>query len=226
MSAGPLLILFGREPRPGEVKTRLCPPLSPEEAAALYEAFLADVCAGALRLQASLGCAVRLALAGPPGAASGSKMGVPLVPQRGAGLGERMEQAFREGFAEGHGPIVLRNSDSPELEDARLQEAFALLEMGSDLVLGPDLGGGYYLIGLRELLPSLFQTPALGDHGEGGSVFGWTLGQALALGLRASVLPRAPDVDLPADLEALRRRLEDSPQRAPNTAKWLHGGHR
>ncbi len=227
MASKPLLLLFGRTPREGEVKTRLCPPLSAAGAAGLYEAFLVDVCAGAKRLELALGCTVRLALTGQPAPGLGEKMGVPLCPQRGADLGERMEEAFREGFAEGFGPIVLRNSDSPDLEDARVEEAFQLLEGGAcELVLGPDLGGGYYLIGLGHPEPSLFRGLPLGDHSEGGSVFRRTLDHALALGLRVSILKAALDVDLPSDLEVLQKRLRTSPHLAPNTAAWLDGGIR
>ncbi len=227
MLACGLLLVFGRAPFPGEVKTRLCPPLSLEGAAGLYEAFLTDVCTSALRLGAVLGCTPRLALAGSPGADLSPKMGVPLVSQQGGDLGERMEGAFQQGFTEGFGAIVLRNSDSPDLPDARVEEAFALLLGGAtDLVLGPDLGGGYYLIGLLGPEPSLFRDLHLGDHKEGASVFRRTLDHAISLGLRVSVLPPAADVDVPADLEALRSRLAAAPQTAPNTAKWLDGGFR
>ena len=227
MVARALLLIFGRAPIPGEVKTRLCPPLSSEGAAELYEAFLTDVCASAGRLETTLGCAPRLALAGNPEAGFGPRMGVPLVAQRGADLGERMEEAFGKGFAEGFGPIVLRNSDSPDLPDARVEEAFALLTGGTcDLVLGPDLGGGYYLVGLLRPEPSLFRELPLGDHEEGASVFRRTLEHAISLGMRVSVLPPAADVDVPADLEALQARLAASPQTAPNTANWLDGGFR
>jgi glycosyltransferase A (GT-A) superfamily protein (DUF2064 family) len=225
MLVRPLLILFGRVPRPGEVKTRLCPPLSPEEASGLYEAFLVDVCAGALRIQNSLGCIPRLAIAGDPGPDLEEKMGVPLVPQRGEDLAGRMEDAFSQGFSEGFGPIVLRNSDSPDLEDARVGEAFQLLEKDlADLVLGPDMGGGYYLIGLRSPQAFLFRELPLGDHAQGASVFRRTLDLALSRGLRSSVLRAAPDVDLPGDLDSLKKRLAISPESAPNTASWLDGG--
>ena len=114
-----LLALFAKAPVPGEVKTRLVPPLSPAQAAALYEAMLLDV------LEQHAGepdCELALWYA-PADAADWFAARAParcrLLPQVGAGLAERMAATFRQHRAEGFDRIVLRGTDSPTLPAAR-----------------------------------------------------------------------------------------------------------
>ena len=133
-----LLIIFAKEPRPGQVKTRLSPPLSPEEAAQLYHSFLQDILEEMARVPE-----VRLAVAfSPPGAQvffrGLAPPGTDLFPQEGADLGERMARAFARGFAAGFGPVLLRGSDVPDLPAAVVSEAKEVLAAGqAQVVLGP-----------------------------------------------------------------------------------------
>ena len=76
--------------------------------------------------------------------------------QKGVGLGERMAQAFREGFLQGYEQIILMGSDLPDLSPVDLQQAFSALD-ANDHVLGPALDGGYYLIGMKSLNSELFR---------------------------------------------------------------------
>ena len=108
-----LLIIFAKEPRPGQVKTRLSPPLSPEAAAQLYHCFILDILDEMARAPE-----VRLAVAfSPPKAQDFFRRLAPpghsLFPQEGADLGERMARAFARSFAAGFGPITAPGQRRP-----------------------------------------------------------------------------------------------------------------
>lgn len=197
-----LLIIFAKEPVPGRVKTRLCPPLLPREAARLYRCFLEDALA---EMQTLSG--MTLALAYTPPSARGFFAGrIPpegrLIAQAGAGLGERLAQAFDWGFAEGFSPVLIRNSDSPDLPRAVVEEGRECLTAGwADAVLGPCPDGGYYLVGLRRPCPELFQDISWST----GAVLAETRFRAKRLELKVHLLPPWPDID---DWPALRAFLE------------------
>lgn len=202
------LAVFAKPPRPGEVKTRLVPPLTHEEAAELYACLLDDA------LEASAAACARLELVAylavhPPEAAQAllrrAPPGFRALGQRGAGLGARMQAAAQELAAAGHAPVLLRGSDSPALGPALLERALAALR-AVDLVLSPDPDGGYNLVGLRRPAPGLFDHPMSTSR-----VLEDTLANARALGLRWELLEPGFDVDRVADLarvRALRGRPE------------------
>lgn len=219
------LLLFAKIPEPGRVKTRLCPPLDAGEAAGLYEGFLRDVLEQSLRLRRQ-GVEVELHYCG------GEEADLPpwvrrfedlrCRGQEGEGLGARMRSAFERAFSEGARRVVLRNTDSPLLAEEHVLEAFRSLGApGVDLVLGPDLGGGYYLVGLTRLLEGLFELESLGSHSQAETVLERTRIRALDQGHTVCLLPEAGDVDLPSDLEALLRRGPSELKRAPHTARML-----
>jgi rSAM/selenodomain-associated transferase 1 len=228
MAPSEVLLLFTKLPRPGLAKTRLCPPLSPEQAAGLHAAFVADCVASARQLMVERpGLEARLWVApfedrSPAEEQSLRALGLPLRGQRGAGLGERMGHAIGGSLDEGCGRVVLRGTDSPALPLARLHEAFdALAAPGIDLTLGPDAGGGYYLIGARAPCEALFGDLPLGSASEGDSIFARTLARSAELGLATVQLRAEPDIDLPADLRSLAELLRNEPERAPASARWL-----
>ena len=213
-AARAVLVLFAKEPRPGRVKTRLSPPLSPESAAHLYEAMLLDIAE-----QRAGGAAVDLAVCYTPAESepwfrSHLPADYALKAQEGESLAARMSAAVGAYARAGYQRIALRGTDSPTLPAARIRDAFAALER-ADLVLCPDLDGGYNLIGLREPCDALFQIEM-----STGSVLEQTQAAAERLGLRQVVLPGHHDVDRESDL----RRLDatpDSLDRAPRTRRWL-----
>ena len=141
-----LLIIFAKEPRPGQVKTRLSPPLSLEAAAQLYHCFILDILEEMARVPE-----VRLAVAFSPSTGRNffrrlAPPGTDLFPQEGADLGDRMARAFARSFAAGFGPVLLRGSDVPDLPAAVVSEAHAVLAAGqAQVVLGPATDGGYHL---------------------------------------------------------------------------------
>ncbi len=195
------LVIFAKTPRPGWVKTRLCPPLAPEQAASLAEAFLLDTLAlgdGLCGWERTLAYTPRgtrremLALAPP---------GWRLRLQRGGDLGERLEHAITGLLGEGQAEVTILGSDAPHLAVERLQAAAGLLRR-TDMVFGPCVDGGYYLIALRRAVPGMFQG------------VGWSTAHALEDTLRAaerhgltwSLLERDYDVD---DMRSLRRLIGD-----------------
>lgn len=200
------LIVIGKAPLPGRTKTRLAPPLSAEGAATLYRAFLLDTLALAL----SLGWE-HTSLVHPGGHGPALRALVPngihLLEQTGAGLGDALGSAFERQFAEGCDSAILVGSDNPTLPAEAIVEAQTGLDTGADVTIGPSLDGGYYLIGMKQPRPCLFQdidwsTPR---------VYQQTLNHARELGLRVSTVRPWYDVDEPADLERLRRDLHDLP---------------
>ena len=204
-----MLALFAKAPVPGVVKTRLSPQLSPERAAAFYEAMLLDVLD---QHAAEADCELALWYT-PAGSAGWFESRVPsgckLHAQTGPGLAERMRAAFRLHCAEGFDRVVLRGTDSPTLPPARVGMAFAALEH-FPLTLCPDRDGGYNLIGLREPHDSLFALEF-----SRASVLGATLARAGELGLACELLPAHHDVDTWDDLQRLGPELD--PRCTPRT---------
>lgn len=197
------VIVMAKDPRPGLAKTRLIPALGAAAAAGLYRAFLQDVLDTTASIRGD-----RFIYAWPPESlprlveiAEGRYR---VRPQVGATLSERMIAAFAELFAAGYGAVAMRNSDSPTLPAEAVAEALDALERGADLVLGPDRGGGYYLVGLRAPRPELFRGFAMSTT----SVLEETLRRAAAAKMRAHVLRTWLDVDTGEDLEQLRRELD------------------
>jgi hypothetical protein len=206
---GRLSGIFAKQPVPGRVKTRLVPPLSPEGAAHLALAMLDDaVGRGSAREAASRSRLVFAPEEAEPWFRERYGARLELAPQRGAGLGERLAQFFEQALAEsGVRTVLAVGTDAPLVPAARLAEAHTALEAGADLVLGPDRGGGYYLVGLRAPAARLFldvpmSTPTMCAATE-----------ALARRLGLAVMRLAPedDVDVPADLLALAERLLHAP---------------
>jgi len=203
------------------VKSRLVPPLSPEEATELYAAFLGDV-ADTLAAGTSWGWWV---YSTDPQAQRTSWPEDAPEPagwrrQEGRDLGERMHRALSELLGEAE-EAVLVGSDHPTLPPPFLERAFGMLAV-ADVVLGPSLDGGYYLVGTRRPQPLLFERIEWSTP----SVLEATLERIREGGLRASFLPPWYDVDTASDLQFLRTHLETVELGAPlapcpRTRAWL-----
>jgi len=137
----------------------------------------------------------------PPDAAGSLSRRVPgrfrVVAQRGRDLAERMAHALAEAGAAGLAPALLRGSDSPTLCQATFEAALAALT-DSDVVVCPDLDGGYSLVGIRSAAPGLFAHPM-----STGQVLDDTLALASAQGLSTRVLEPSFDLDVAEDLAHL-----------------------
>ncbi len=207
--------LMAKWPAAGRVKTRLSPPLRPAEAAQLYAAFIADLC----RELTGVAAETVLLFAGAPpdidleATDAPRRLGAalprdwprwpewPVRAQRGADLGERLAAAFTDLGPPGS-PVVLLGADHPDLPRAEVEAAFAALEQ-ADLVVGPSLDGGYYLIGLSRPEPGLFT----GMPWSSPELLAATLNRAAELGLRVTATRPWYDIDRPQDLAFLRQHL-------------------
>jgi uncharacterized protein len=186
-------VVIAKAPAPGRSKTRLCPPCTPAQAAALAEAALADT------LAAVAACPARrrvLALDGEPGA--WLRPGFDLLEQCGDGLGERLGHALD---AVG-GPALVVGMDTPQLTAGLLEHAaMALSAERVDAVLGPALDGGYWAIGLKRPDARVFSgVPMSSMH-----TCRAQRGRLDELGLRWSELAALRDVDTFADARAVAR---------------------
>ena len=220
-----LLIIFAKEPAPGQVKTRLCPPLSSEAAARLYGQFLEDVVEEMARLPE-----INLAIAYTPASSrrfflERASPDIHFMAQAGEDLGKRLQHAFDWGFAQGAEMVLIRNSDSPDLPGHLVAEAEEVLRQGrGQLVLGPCPDGGYYLVGLKSPQPLLFHDITW----SGPTVLANTLARAEAQGLTVHLLPPWLDIDTCDDLRDFLATPKTSPApgwRSYNLAKTLLGGN-
>jgi rSAM/selenodomain-associated transferase 1 len=144
------LVVIAKQPYPGRVKTRLCPPCTPIEAAGIAAAALADTLDAVAIVDAR---AHILALDGTPG--PWVRDGFSVIAQRGTGLDERLEHAFDDVYAQPGAddpcePVVLVGMDTPQLRPTHLMAAVGALE-DHDAVLGLAPDGGFWLLGLRGL---------------------------------------------------------------------------
>jgi uncharacterized protein len=211
------LIIVARRPIPGATKTRLCPPLDGETAAALYACFLRDTLLNARRVPG----VQPVIMYTPEDAGSYFAELAPDLParaQHGADLGSRLAHAFDETLADPGTCAVAIGSDSPDLPHHYISGAFGLLAGGADLVLGPADDGGYYLVGLRRPQPRLFLEVTMSTP----AVLNDTLALAGELGLRSELLPIWYDIDTYADLRRLQANLETGDSLiAPDTRAFL-----
>jgi rSAM/selenodomain-associated transferase 1 len=215
---------MAKAPVTGQVKTRLVPPLSYEEAAELYACLLSDLL-GSLRTFSLADLFLNYA---PADAGSAFARLAPTefacFPQKGKDLGERMYAAFCALLERGYRNVVLIGSDLPVFPWEFLERAFATLQNPqSDLVLGPNRDGGYYLIGMRRPVTEIFD----GMIWSSQQVLAATLERAERLGLNAALAPEWYDVDTPSDLAQLQAaaHLLD-PNLAPRTCRWLEKRNR
>jgi rSAM/selenodomain-associated transferase 1 len=196
------VVVFAKAPVAGRVKTRMIPPLTPDQAAGLYAAMLADVLDATAEFAARRGLDAVLAIDPPEVCGEMARRAPPgyrVVAQRGPGLSARMAWAVAELAAAGCDRALVRGSDSPALESGTLDAALDALS-DCDLVVCPDLDGGYSLVGLRRPAPGLFDHPMSTER-----VLDDTLANAERLGLRSRVLPPRFDLDTAEDLAHLAR---------------------
>lgn len=140
-----------------------------------------------------------------------SAAGIERIAQRGSDLGARLLGTIRSLRARGFRRVVVIGSDSPTLPPALLNQAFAALQQGAEVVLGPAEDGGYYLVGSTRVLPVMFEGIPWGTN----RVLRATLQSLDRSGVRLFILPPWYDVDRPEDLERARRDLADWPPGVP-----------
>src|SRR5213080_823594 len=220
-----VLVIMAKAPRPGAVKTRLAPSLSPEAVTSFYCCLLEDT----LALARSLGD-VEVAIMCPDtdvnelARLAGSEASV--VAQKGEGLAAGLTSVFAH-FAPDHQRedhrrdahqrrTIAFNSDSPHLPRSVLEDAFETLA-AHDVVVGPTHDGGYYLVGAKASHPMLFASDGMGTS----SALERLLSRARALELSVGFAAPSYDIDIADDLTRLAEELRLAPARAPRTAAWL-----
>ena len=198
------LVIFAKAPIPGQVKTRLCPPLTHDEAATLHGSFVLDTLERTKAAVSRLKLPFDRYLACTPSSTlvffkiMEERQGVKLIDQEGEDLGTRMHRACETLFTRGYQRVLIVGTDVPSLPLGYYKQAFELLEK-HDLVLGPALDGGYYLIGLNKSVPTLFQNMPWST----GRVLALTREKANELGLTIGLLPEWRDIDRIDDLRAM-----------------------
>jgi len=196
------LIIFTRYPETGKAKTRLIPALGAEGAAALHRRMADHTLVQVQALQFQHPLCVEVRFAGGDRDLMQRWLGTDLMyTVQGEGdLGDRMGRSFQSAFDASVDRAVIIGTDCPDLNATLLDQAFRELQH-HDLVLGPASDGGYYLIGLRRLIPQLF----IGMEWSTATVLERTLAIAAELNLSVALLPVLSDVDYPADLEIWER---------------------
>lgn len=184
--AEPLLSIFARWPRPGEVKTRLIPHFGAEGAARIYTRLLAHTIAVARES----GVPFELRVTGCDPALFRSAFGddLEVVPQGDGDLTARLSAV--------PAPAMVIGSDCPGLTPAILRAAAETLATGP-MIIGPASDGGYYLLGYNADAAFAFVDMPWSTE----AVFGETLRRFALRGIRPAVLPELSDVDTPEDLE-------------------------
>jgi uncharacterized protein len=195
-----------KTPRPGQSKTRLSPPLAPEECAAISGCFIQDL-SGTIAHVAGDGRAAGYAVYTPAGTEAELRALLPkgfgLVLQGGGDLGARLDKGIRDLLAAGHAGAIIINSDSPTLPRTILDAAVGAVLRGDNAVLSPALDGGYTLIGLSKPHPHLFaDIPWSTDI-----VYELTLQRAREIGLPVVALDGWYDVDDIVSYAMLEREL-------------------
>lgn len=209
------LVIFAKAPIPGQVKTRLCPPLTPDEAATLHGTFVLDTLERTKAAISKWRLSIDRFVACAPSASLvffkilEERHAVRLLEQVGEDLGQRMYRAFADLFGRGYQRVCIVGTDVPTLPLSEYQQAVALLD-SHDVVLGPATDGGYYFVGLKGLVPELFT----GIPWSTGDVLAATKQKAAALKLTVGFLKEWRDVDLAEDLRALIHDCEQDSRRS------------
>ena len=217
---GNALVVMAKAPVAGRVKTRLVPPLSPEEAAQFYGSLLLDL----LESLSSFREADMFVAFTPVEAAIFFKETCPAnfmcFPQSGGELGEKMELVFQDLFNRGYRKIVLIGSDLPVFPSRFLRNTFRELEKAgyNRIVLGPSRDGGYYLIGMNHPTPEIFRGIPWSARG----VLSVTIQKLRDLGMKPYTLPPWFDIDTLEDLHHLAG-LKSAPHSQQHACKFLEG---
>jgi uncharacterized protein len=210
-----MLVIMAKAPRPGAVKTRLAPSLSPEALTSFYCCLLQDTLALARSLN-DVTVAIMCPESDVNALAELAGREVNVVAQKGEGLAAGLTSVFAHFADHSQRRVIAFNSDSPHLPLSVLEEAFETL-VADDVVVGPTHDGGYYLIGAKASYPALFASDGMGTS----SALDRLLSRARALNLSVGFAAPFYDIDVADDLTRLAEDLRLDPAKAPSTARWL-----
>lgn len=202
---GNSILIFTRYPEAGKTKTRMIPLLGAQEAANLQRQMTEHTLTTVKQLQGQLMVNVAIFYTGGNLQLMRSWLGdeYDYVNQGEGDLGIRLSAAFQRGFEQGMGKVMIIGIDCPDLTETILRKGVEALSQ-HDLVLGPAIDGGYYLIGTQRWIPQLFKDISWGT----GEVLNETKAIATQLNLKTALLPQLADIDRPEDL-SIWRKFED-----------------
>jgi hypothetical protein len=198
------LIIFTRYPEPGKTKTRMIAALGSVGAAKLQRQMTEYTLAQVQFLQSFYPVSIQVRFAGGNKQLMQEWLGFELdcLAQGEGDLGEKMANAFIAAFENQIASVAIIGSDCPGLTPQLMAQAFQQLHLGSDLVLGSAIDGGYYLIALSRFIPELFTGISWGSD----RVLQQTVAIAQQLNLAIAYLPPLADVDRPEDLQIWEQR--------------------
>jgi rSAM/selenodomain-associated transferase 1 len=185
------IIIFVRNPERGKVKTRLAATIGDEAALRIYKRLLQHT----HTITSPLGCDKFVYYAGTVEEGDLWTVGCRKRVQQGDDLGEKMKAAFAQLFDLGYSRVCIVGSDCPELTTGIIERAFNELH-AHDVVIGPAMDGGYYLLGMKEGLKNVFD----GVEWSTAKVLDQTKGKMRKAGYSYSLLPLLRDVDTADDL--------------------------
>lgn len=158
------LVVFTRVPEAGCTKTRLMPHLHESQCEELHRCFLEDIKRSLVDIHADVFVVYAPSEASKSRGCLTDIFGeVDYVQQKGRGLGERLRNAFGDIFSRGYQSCVLIGGDVPEISASIINDAFEKTR-SSDIVIGPAYDGGYYLIGMSQLIEQAFDLADFGHH--------------------------------------------------------------
>jgi rSAM/selenodomain-associated transferase 1 len=199
------------------VKTRLAEALGKDVAATLYRAFLRDTIDACAQVSSDAMISHANETASAARFFEQFAPGMKRFAQPDTDFGARLASAMNAGFAAGHRRVALIGSDIPHISPVWIADAFARLDQ-ADVVLGPTIDGGYYLIAANQPTPALFEE----IDWSSGREFAQTVDRAAALGLIVELVQTTFDIDEGRDLDALRVLIaEHGPSISPTTAAAL-----
>ena len=207
------IIIFAKAPVPGAVKTRMCPPLTPDEAASLHGSLVMDAVERTRSLRgfdSFLACTP--GMDHPFFQTLAARHRLHLCDQEGEDLGRRMDHAFTAVFNRGYAYALLVGTDIPNLSSRHYHRAKEVLQ-NADVVLGPAKDGGYYLVGLKQPVPALFADIPWST----GSVLAQSLDRAERAGLVVGLLDPERDLDTFDDVQAFLHEETESGKQSLST---------
>lgn len=184
------LIIFVRKPELGKVKTRLAAQVGDEKALEIYKKLLAHTISIAKKSNAEI-------FIFSTDISDDNWNGFNLEKQIDGNLGEKMSNAFQTLFENKYSEVIIIGSDCPALTEVHINKAAELLD-SSDLVIGPAKDGGYYLLGMKNYHPEIFEN----KNWSTSTILKETIDSAVSLGLKYNLLEELTDVDQKEDLPA------------------------
>lgn len=212
------VIIFTRVPIPGQTKTRMMPYLNARQCAYLHSCFLKDIGNVCRKVQADIFiCYTPEGKAGQLYPLLGEETAYFL--QEGEGLGERMYCAIETVLKKGYDACVLIGTDVPEIQAGHLENALDMLEEdAADVVFGPTVDGGYYLVGMKKPFREVFEKQTYGH----GNVLKYTVRELKDQGIEVRCVGGLQDMDTREDLQGYRERIRQNPVlQQTKTGKYL-----